>query len=245
MSSSWAGHIAGRVGRRAGTVARTGYYATGYRFRYPGKERVEHSLHRWESASGRGDVAQNPSDWDAQYDRGRWAFLSGIEEMAHYAVIVGYATYLKPNSAVLDIGCGTGVLHERFAAVGYERYTGVDISEVAVSSLQASAPPRATFVAADAADFTPPGAYDVVVFNESITYFTDPMAVFAHYQRFVSPGGVVIVSCHVQSARALAILRQLERDHHVLDVTVVKQGRTSWRCVAFAGEATDARVVSR
>ena len=159
--------------------------------------------------------------------------------MAHYAVIVGYASFLKPHSAVLDVGCGTGVLHERFSAVGYERYTGVDISEVAVSALQAAARPGATFVAADAATFTPVGLHDVVVFNESITYFTEPIAVFARYQRFVAPGGVMIVSCHVQSPRAHAILRQLERDNTVLDVTIVSQGKTSWRCVAFAVEAPD------
>ncbi|MFC7488055.1 class I SAM-dependent methyltransferase [Knoellia sp. CPCC 206453] len=229
--------IAGRVGGRTATAARAAYYATGFRLPFPGKEAFEDRLHRWESTAGRGDVPQDESRWNEQYDRGRWVFLSGIEEMAHYAVIVGYASFLKPHSAVLDVGCGAGVLHERFAAVGYARYTGIDISEVAISSLQGSAPSNATFVAADAATFTPPSTYDVIVFNESITYFTDPIGVFARYQNFLSPGGIVVVSCHIQSARAHAILRQLERDHHVLDVTVVRQGKTSWRCVAFAGEA--------
>lgn len=157
--------------------------------------------------------------------------------MAHYAVIVGYATLLKPRSFVLDVGCGAGVLHERFKAVGYEGYTGVDISEVAVRSLQESAPSNASFFAADAAAFTPPSTYDVIVFNESITYFSDPFAVFSRYQSFLSPGGVIIVSCHVQSARAQAILRSLKRDHPVLDETMIRQGKVSWRCVLF-GENT-------
>ncbi len=205
--------MAGRVGGRAATAARAAYYATGFRLRFPGKESLERRLHQWESASGRGDIPQDPSRWNEQYGRGRWDFLEGIEEMAHYAVIVGYATLLKPHSFVLDVGCGAGVLHERFKAVGYEGYTGVDISEVAVRSLQESAPSNASFFTADAATFTPPVTYDVIVFNESITYFSDPVAVFARYQGFLSPGGVVIVSCHIQSARAQAILRALKRDH--------------------------------
>ncbi|EAP99611.1 UbiE/COQ5 methyltransferase [Janibacter sp. HTCC2649] len=233
VSSSPSRQIAARVGRRTATVARAAYYATGYRVRYPGKESLEGRLHQWETATGRGDVPLDQSRWDEQYGRGRWTFLSGIEEMAHYAVIVGYATFLKPHSSVLDVGCGAGVLHERFAAVGYERYTGVDLSRVAVDSLQDSTPPNAIFYAADAATFTPPGTYDVIVFNESITYFSDPMAVFAHYQQFLSPAGVVIVSCHIQSPRANAILLQLTRDHAVLDETIIRQGKVSWRCVAF------------
>ncbi|GGB70093.1 class I SAM-dependent methyltransferase [Knoellia flava] len=205
--------------------------------RYPGKKSVEDRLHRWETATGRGDVPLSQTMWDEQYGRGRWSFLSGIEEMAHYAVIVGYATFLKPDSSVLDVGCGAGVLHERFSVVGYRRYTGVDISQVAVESLQDTAPPHASFHAFDAATFTPEGRYDVIVFNESITYFADPLAVFARYQQFLSPGGIVIVSCHVQSPRARAILRRLERENAVIDATDITQGRTSWRCVAFGDQA--------
>ena len=154
-SSSRPQNIVRRLGGRAATAARASYYSTAYHAQFPGKEAVEDRLHRWESAVGRGDIPQDESQWNEQYGRGRWDFLGGIEEMAHYAVIVGYATLLKPHSSVLDVGCGAGVLHERFAAVGYERYTGVDISEVAVRSLQESAPPDANFVAADASTYTP------------------------------------------------------------------------------------------
>lgn len=233
-SSSRPQNIVRRLGGRAATAARASYYSTAYHAQFPGKEAVEDRLHRWESAVGRGDIPQDESQWNEQYGRGRWDFLGGIEEMAHYAVIVGYATLLKPHSSVLDVGCGAGVLHERFAAVGYERYTGVDISEVAVRSLQESAPPDANFVAADASTYTPTATYDVIVFNESITYFADPLAVFARYREFLSPGGVIIVSCHIQSARAQAILRRLRHEHPVLDETIVKQGRVAWRCSVFA-----------
>lgn len=219
------------------TLVRAAYYDTGFRVSYPGKRAVEDRLHGWETASGRGDVPLDRSQWDEQYGRGRWAFLAGIEELSHYAVVVGYATFLKPHPTVLDVGCGAGVLHARFEAVGYERYTGVDISEVAISSLLDSAPAHATFFAADATRFTLPGTYDIVVFNESITYFADPVAVFRHYQQFLSPGGLVIVSCHVQSPRARAILSQLKRHHHVLDETIVRQGKVSWRCAVFSNHA--------
>lgn len=213
--------------------ARHLYYRHGYHRSFPGRASFEARLASWEAQDGRGDVPKGKDAWDAQYAGGGWDFLTGLSEAAHYAVIVGYADFLRPSGAVLDVGCGSGVLHDRFARVGYERYVGVDISEVAVAQLQERRLADARFVAADAESFKTDETFDVVVFNESITYFADPIEGFGRYLRRVAPGGVAIVSCHVQSARAQAILREIERRHEVLDATVVSQDDTSWRVVVI------------
>jgi SAM-dependent methyltransferase len=229
--------IAGRLRHRGRQTALSAYYAIGYDRQLPGQDRIEAQVRRWEA--GRGDVPKEPEAWDAQYSRGGWAFLSDLSELAHYAVIVGYADHLRPRGSVLDVGCGAGTLHERFRSVGYSHYTGVDISEVAVADLRArvSLDPTAAgttdFVAADADEFTPRRTYDLVIFNESLTYFPDPAATFRRYLGFLRPGGVAIVSCHVQSPRAQAILRGLLAEHHVLDEALVEHGRTSWRIAVF------------
>lgn len=225
--------IRSAIGRRLLRPVRRGYYAIGFERRFPGKGAFERRLHAWELADNRGDVPKDKERWDAQYAAGGWGFLGGIGEVAHYAVIVGYGHYLRPGGSVLDVGCGSGVLHERWLPVGYGRYVGVDISEVAVRELAAHQHPKADFVAANAEEFEPEETFDVVVFNESITYFADPDAGFEKFRATLNPGGIVIVSCHQQSARAQAILRSLKRRHPVVDETVVHQGQAAWRCTVF------------
>jgi SAM-dependent methyltransferase len=214
-------------------MVRNRYYAVGFNAAFPGKAAFERRLHAWELADNRGDVPKDKDRWDAQYAAGGWGFLGDIGEVAHYAVIVGYGSYLKPGGSVLDVGCGSGVLHERWVPAGYRRYVGVDISEVAVRGLQDQQHPAASFVAADAEEFETDETFDVVVFNESITYFEDPARGFEKYLGVLAPNGIVIVSCHVQSGRAQAILRDLKKHHAVLDESVVQQGDASWRCTVF------------
>jgi 2-polyprenyl-3-methyl-5-hydroxy-6-metoxy-1,4-benzoquinol methylase len=221
------------VPRRVMRRLRAAYYRTGYGRRFPFKARVEAGLRAWEAADGRGDVPKDKDGWERQYESGVWSYLGEIGELSHYSVIVGYAAYLRPGARVLDVGCGHGVLHERWLAKGYRRYVGIDISEVAVGRLREREIADAEFVAADAETFEPGETFDVVVFNESITYFKDPVAGFARYVQALAPGGIVIVSCHQQSERAQAILRTLERTWRVLDTTEVRQGDNSWRCVVF------------
>ncbi|MCL2541994.1 MAG: methyltransferase domain-containing protein [Nocardioidaceae bacterium] len=222
--------VAGRVRTQARERVRSAYYAVGRDL--PGSDRVEARVRRWEA--GRGDVPKPKEAWNEQYAAGGWDYLSGIGELSHYSVIVGYAQHLRPGGSVLDVGCGSGVLHDRLRAVGYAHYTGVDISDEAVAALRRHDWADAEFVVADADGFEPGRSYDVVVLNESLTYFPDPEATFRRCLA-IAEDGIVIVSCHEQSARARGILRGLVARHDVLDETVVRQGPSSWRCVVFRG----------
>jgi 2-polyprenyl-3-methyl-5-hydroxy-6-metoxy-1,4-benzoquinol methylase len=211
------------------------YYAWGYARPFPGKERAARLVERWEA--GKGDVPKSPQAWDDQYASGGWSFLSNLGEVAHYAVVVGYSNYVKPGGSVLDVGCGDGVLHDRFLATGYAHYTGVDISAVAIRTLTDRDLPDTDFVAMDADTFEPRRAYDVIVFNETITYFRDPDATLRRYAEFLADDGILIVSCHAESDRAHAILRTFMDQYAVLDSAVVSQGTASWRIAVFSAAA--------
>src|SRR5260370_2369275 len=78
-------------------------------------------------------LLQSAETWEAQYAAGRWDFLAQLSELARFSVLAGYICHLKPGGAVLDTGCGQGVLLPRLPSPCYSRYVGIDGSGTAIS----------------------------------------------------------------------------------------------------------------
>src|ERR1700761_4332374 len=60
--------------------------------------------------------------WDAEYSGGGWAHLRSLVELARYQVIAGWCARLAPAGAVLDLGCGEGILVTPLRQAGYGTY---------------------------------------------------------------------------------------------------------------------------
>ncbi len=84
----------------------------------------------------------------------------------------------------------------------YADYTGVDVSAIAVEAARRRVREsggvrslRNSFVAADIGTFVPGRPMDVILFKDSLYYFTRLTlpGVLEHYRRFLKPGGVFIV----------------------------------------------------
>lgn len=158
---------------------------------------------------GRGRPIARPA-WDRAYAAGKWDSLGNVSEIGHYVLIVGYAARLATRPRILDVGCGDGVLRGYFA-IEFEEYVGLDISAVAVEKANGKGFRDTRFLVAD---FTAPpelGAFDIVVFNESIYYASDPLRIFDTYWRMLKPNGAVIVSMYDVGLRTAAMWRQLEK----------------------------------
>ncbi len=211
--------------RRADRLLRTFYYRVLYGRALPGA--VAGVVDRWERARPRGDLPQSAATWDDQYSGGRWAFLASAGERARFAVMVGLLSEAT-DPAVLDVGCGDGVLYQRFRVYGCSRYVGIDLSHVAVTRAAAAAGPEASFAAADAATYQPEGTFDAIVFNEMLYYLHDPIAAVRRYAEALRPGGRLIVSTWCGSPRGLAILRQLHEAYDAVDEVVVQQRAQRW-----------------
>lgn len=201
------------------------YYAGLFGRRLPAADRVAALVHRWETARRRGDIPQPAAMWDEQYAAGRWDFLAGLDQLARYSVIAGYIHYLKPGAAVLDVGCGEGLLLRSYRPYGYGRYLGVDIAAQAIARLTALADERTRFVCADAETFQPDGQFDVIVFNESLYYFRDPLTTFARYSNFLKNDGILIVSTFFGSPRAVSILKRLKERYALLDEVQIRHDK--------------------
>ena len=141
---------------------------------------------------GNAENAERP--WEQEHARGGWNWLSGISEAPHNYVIAAYARHLKPDAAVLDVGCGAGVLHSILHREGYRRYVGIDLSPTAIQSASALADARTQFLVADVSAFRTEERFDLIILNEVLYCFPDPGAVLDTLARLLREGGIFIVS---------------------------------------------------
>jgi SAM-dependent methyltransferase len=166
-----------------------------------------------------------------QYERGTWEYLRGLGELSRFSVLAGYCRFLRPGGAILEIGCGDGILAERLSAGSYGQFLGVDISETAIARAQRLADARHRFVAADAATYVPDARFDLIVFNEVLEYFDDPLAVVQRYEAFLTDDGLLLASMFVglDTVRTRKIWAMLERRYRTVDQTRVTNGNGySW-----------------
>ena len=134
--------------------------------------------------------------FNLQYTNHKWDGLATLAELGRYSLIVGFSRYFTKgiDAQILDLGCGEGILQEKFSKEDYVHYTGVDFSDVAIANVNKQERPNSTYLVGDLNKLVVNGTFDVIIYNESLNYLSDPkeavMKLFPH----LKPGGVFIVS---------------------------------------------------
>lgn len=153
---------------------------------------------RWLSAIRPSDtLAGGIEVLDAEYAAGVWDYLRGIDELPRFSIVAGYCRHFSPGGSILEIGCGEGILRERLNSSDYSRYVGIDISAEAIRRASPKQDSKTVFISHDASDFSSSEHFDIIVFNESLEYFADPLALVQRYEQFLQPGGRFIVSMFI------------------------------------------------
>jgi len=98
-------------------------------------------------------------------------------------------TAIRPGEVVLDVGCGTGQLAERIAALGASRVVGIDPSDRMIGAARAHAAAGVAFERGAAEDIPYDAAFDVVVSNSALEWFSDPPRALARLRRALRTGG--------------------------------------------------------
>jgi 2-polyprenyl-3-methyl-5-hydroxy-6-metoxy-1,4-benzoquinol methylase len=180
-------------------------------------------------------LLQSTQTWEAQYAAGRWDCLAQLSELSRFSVLAGYIHHLKPGGAVLDAGCGQGVLLRRLSSASYSSYFGIDVSESAIAVARSQQNERSTFLAVDCDDYSPTGKFDVIVFNEVLCCLRDPLRTVERYERSLSSGGLLLVSMCTAARGSATILWRLKQAYATLDeVRLLHTGRkVSWVCTAL------------
>jgi SAM-dependent methyltransferase len=204
-----------------------------YRYVYGGRPAalrwVAPMIYRLEERDRKGNIPMPAQAWNEQYVAGQWDYMRELDELGRYSMLAGYFRFLKPGGSLLDIGCGEGILQARLGPASYSRYLGVDVSSEAIRRALHRADEKTSFVCADAAHFCPDEHFDVVVFNESLYYFGDPVGVFKRYLQWLNDDGIVLVSTF-SSPRSLAVRRAIRKAFPLVDEVRVIHGRRLWIC---------------
>lgn len=137
--------------------------------------------------------------WESEFKRGR--HLHTLSADYRSRICDSIESHCR-NGDVLDLGCSDGHIGFGLNLSKYASYTGVDISETAVreagEKTRSIAPARTTkntFVCADIGKYTPATSFDLILFKDSLYYFTarELPLVLEHYRAFLKPGGLFLV----------------------------------------------------
>lgn len=134
-----------------------------------------------------------PGDWDDDYGTGGLDYYGSLPEAPRYGVLIAWLSRLGQGAEILDVGCGTGLLRRDMGGIDFERYVGIDLSEVAIKEATAQRFAKSTFLVAGA---PPPaeGPFDIVVCNEMLCYPDDAGAFLDSVRAQLKPGGFLLSS---------------------------------------------------
>jgi 2-polyprenyl-3-methyl-5-hydroxy-6-metoxy-1,4-benzoquinol methylase len=139
----------------------------------------------------------------SDHPKGRWDYLEGLSEFAHYSIIAGYYSRLRPQGSVLDLGCGAGLMQRTLLPHGYSRYLGIDISPVAIERASLALTglrnmPDTLFQVGDLERMEwrgPP--FDVIILNEVLFYSEKPVELLSRVaEQALAPEGIIIISMY-------------------------------------------------
>jgi len=132
--------------------------------------------------------------WDHEYKRGSWDHIDHPPDDACTRFIRGHLG----GGSLLDLGCGTGRTVEALGR--FSRYTGVDVSRVAIDRGRELYRGRdnVVLVADDIATYEDDHRYDVILWSEVIYYFEQEkiLPILKRYQGLLTGNGVQIVQVY-------------------------------------------------
>ena len=176
--------------------------------------------------------------WNKQYKSGRWESLKSDLEAARYYQILDYLKSHAPkNPAILDIGCGDGVLNQRINDYEFDYFLGVDFSEVSIQKAKANNYPKAEFLAKDVLQFKPKRNFDVIVFNEAFYYIpqAERTRVLNLMMDHLTPEGIIITSIFREGTNCWEFFKENTKLKELAFTTVTtKKETTYWKIGAYA-----------
>lgn len=130
--------------------------------------------------------------WDAMFTKGKWDYLAkGQPNLEALAIIIKHLE--KSEIRVLDLGCGNGGLAALLADDVRIKYTGIDISQVALDKAKTLFP-KGRFICGNLDENPVPEneKFDIVVLGEILYYVSWQHVVSIARQALASRGELLV-----------------------------------------------------
>jgi len=146
----------------------------------------------------RTDVQKFYSWFATWYDPFRRLWVLATSRQAERDLDSLFLRYVTPETAILDLGCGTGVNMSRLLRLGlrFREYKGVDFTESMLARARKNFGhvPDATFSSGDVTALEDDGRrYDVIVSTYVLSHLRRPAAFVHDAQKFLQPGGHLLL----------------------------------------------------
>jgi SAM-dependent methyltransferase len=161
--------------------------------------------------------------WNAEFAKGHWACLDETSGDIVYSVIDKWAH----GGSILDLGCGSGNTANELQPDTFRKYTGVDISSIAIDKAitrtSVVSPSRSLhFVQSDVLTYVPAERFDVILFRDSIYYVAANKinTLLLRYANYLGENGVFIVRIWSTGGKYRRIVELLEKHFKIIDNVV-------------------------
>lgn len=117
----------------------------------------------------------------------------GPPEYAEWLLTLG----AQLDDAVLDVGCGSGILLKELCNAGFRNLTGIDpfMEKETEASESGFRLLKRDLSAMD-------GVFDIIMSHHSFEHMPNPRAALADVRRLLKPGGKALIRCPVAACRA-------------------------------------------
>ncbi|GAX61217.1 trans-aconitate methyltransferase [Candidatus Scalindua japonica] len=173
--------------------------------------------------------------WDQEYSNGNWDFLETDEKTASGDIIYTFLNKYSKNGDILDLGCGSGDTALHLHTDIYKRYTGVDVSEIAVQKAIQRCSIRdiqkhsiCEFITSDILSYVPTMEYGVILFRESLNYINRSKikGTLDRYANYLQKNGVFIVRMY-DRCKEDSIIKLIEKNYTIVEEYLADNNTTT------------------